>query len=158
MFQLPQNSDHLLCRELHKISHCSLDTLLSQVFTPCHLPFSLSISALPAFSFPLITCLFPPSPSRFPSAFTEEQWTPTDPIQTLITSYRPFCHSRHAHDLNLQTHKYKFTNTQIYFPSLLPTFSLSYMYVYKINSQNLEASWVRFRSKKFGLSPIYQPL
>ena len=43
LFQLPQNSDHLLCRELHKISHCSLDTAPSQLFAPCHLSFSASI-------------------------------------------------------------------------------------------------------------------
>ena len=92
MFQLPQNSDHLLCRELHKISHCSLDTAPSQLFAPCHLSFSASIlffAASHRLSFPPIILIA--------STFYFSVDTGTDPIPvssplTQLLAIHPIIH------------------------------------------------------------------
>ena len=92
MFQLPQNSDHLLCRELHKISHCSLDTAPSQLFAPCHLSFSASIlffAASHRLSFPPILLIA--------STFYYSVDTSTDPIPvssplTQLLAIHPIIH------------------------------------------------------------------
>ena len=92
MFQLSQNSDHLLCRELHKISHCSLDTAPSQLFAPCHLSFSASIPFFAAshrLSFPPIILIA--------STFYFSVDTGTDPIPvssplTQLLAIHPIIH------------------------------------------------------------------
>ena len=66
---LPQKSDIFLSScKLHRISHCSLGTLLSQVFTPCHLPFPLNL---------LPPSFFPPSPPFFPPTFSSPVASPS---------------------------------------------------------------------------------